>query len=262
MAELPESLGTEAEALLAAYRVHRGPPLGMEARMLASMHAQLGLVPGTGGGASAGAKTATSGTATTGTATTVGAGVVSGKLIALASTLALTVASGAGVLASRSPSEASAPGAVPIAEIEAPASLLEQPSEPPDVKDLVLEPELADEESPIEAESGAAGRGRQARLRRKPGRPRSSGGLAEEAKLLRSADSALRRGALGEAQDLLERHRSGFKAGELGQQARALELLLACAQGQPGASQAAVDHLEAQPSARARARIERECGID
>ena len=260
MAELPEPLeplGSEADALLSSYRVQRGPPPGVEARMLASMHAQLGLLPGSGAGTSGGV-----GTGATGTATLASAGAASGgKLLALVSTVALTLAAGAGVLASRSASEPAERSVASSSsdETELEAAPPAEPSEAPDAKDLVLEPDPPDAES--ETDSGVVRRRRHTRPRRSA-QTSAPLGLAEEAKLLRAADAALRRGSLAEAEALLERHRSSFKAGELGQQARELELMLACALGHPGAAQAALDHLHAQPKARARARIERQCGLD
>ncbi|MFV8755460.1 hypothetical protein ACNOYE_33345 [Nannocystaceae bacterium ST9] len=85
--------------------------------------------------------------------------------------------------------------------------------------------------------------------------------MADEAKLLLAVDQALRRGALDQAGDLLADHRRSFASGSLADQAEELELLLACAERESGASSRATRYLDAHPETLALARIEATCEL-
>lgn len=273
-------------ALLAAYKVEAGPPPGVEARMLASLHGQIGLAAMPGVGASAGgsggsgAGGGAAGAAVT-AGTTVGATAAGTKLLA-GLALIVTTALGAGAAAivhSRgepaatasartagdrgepdhesefepSKAEAASPAlALPVDDSVPLAADLELDDEPGPDHALDHRSELEDDVEPRADEP--------APRRRRPAEPAPS--LAEEAKLLREADQALRRGDLAGARAALDRYREDFARGSLGGQAETLDRLLACARQLPGAREAAARHLDQHPDDRARVRLEAQCDLD
>jgi type IV secretory pathway VirB10-like protein len=231
--------------LLAAYRAQTGPTVGVEARMLESLHVQIGLPapPATGAGA--------------GAASTVG-GV---KLAIIVVGVALTAALGGAVAMSSRNAEPPLPV---VAHAPAPTPATPTPTPPPaPATEHLLAPtppmidtsvtKLSPEPEPIPKR----------RRRAAPTQPVPDQGtsLAAEVKLLRTADAALQRGALTEARAELDRHAREFESGALANQARVLGLLLSCAGEEPGARETAARYLEDHPNERSRARIELRCEL-
>ena len=248
----------EPAKLLAAYRAEAGPPLDVEARMLRSLHAQIGGPPPSGGGGAGSASAGTGASAAGGTKLIVGLGFSLATGAAVVGGLALerersqappaevrvsSVSSSATEHASTSAPELQA-GPEPVVE----AAVVSEGEDDTD-EDLVLEPEPAPA-----AKRASSGRSRSKRS--------TNPGLADEAKLLREADEALRRGAVDAARSALDTHEQRFGDGALAGQAQVLELLLACVRDLPGAEARAAAHLQRHPKDIARARLIDQCSLD
>jgi hypothetical protein len=234
----------DPQQLLAAYRSGLGPPRGAEERMLASLRSQIAAPQsggtGTGsGGAGAGGATATA------------------KLAAVA--LAATIGVAAVVVAVIGRDAPPVEPASVVMEVEVGPSVRE--IEPPPTIPSAVNEVAALVELEAQTQSELSEPRTPSRRRARTEEPKPAPSLADEAKLLRSVDVALRRGDLATARMQLDAYRDSFAAGSLRAQSEELALLLACAEGTPGASEYARDHLAAHPDSRARNRIEDTCDV-
>lgn len=240
----------DPQELLAAYRSGLGPSRAVEDRMLASLRSHVVAVPDPSAAGAAGGAGAASGS--------VGA-TVTAKLAAAALAASVTVAAVTVAVIKR---EAPAVEAATVVRVE-PAEVGSDPPElvlPPPVVPPAATEVTAPEAPEVESAAVATQPRSAARRRVQPDLEREPApSLADEAKLLRGVDLALRRNDLEGAREQLEVYRESFTSGSLHTQAEELALLLACADGSPGATQRARDHLSAHPNTRARNRIEETC---
>jgi hypothetical protein len=259
----------DPERLLTAYRSGLGPSRAAEDRMLASLQAQIVVLPdpsvtsggvGTSAGAGAGG----------GVAAAAGAKLAAVVLVASVgiATVAVAVFGPDATTSARAPVEQVELEPEQVEPHDPMADPMVDPMPEP-MPEIVPAPAVASERvepsPPTLDVPGSADAPRP----RVSSRPRSARAdelgpavpLADEAKLLRNVDAALRARNLAAARTQLEVYRHTFARGSLRAQADELALLLACADELDGASTRALDHLHAHPDTRARARIEDACGL-